>query len=251
MVILEEERIRAHSYIATERLGVELSRAPLLSGLAGEIIALLAEAARQRVYAAAQVVLLEGDPCEDVLFVLRGIIRVRQLSLDGREYVLSYLGPGAVVNLVAALDGDPSPATADALTEVTLAQVPCERFTALMRAQPELAEAVARHLAGEVRRLNEAVKGLALFNVRSRLARFLLEHAEPAGRDRQERGSDQDGPPTPLRWTQDMIAAHIGTVRDVVGRVLRSFVSDGLVRREQGRLVIVDRIALEREAAGE
>jgi hypothetical protein len=37
-------------------------------------------------------------------------------------------------------------------------------------------------------------------------------------------------------------------VRDVVGRTLRSFARLGYIRRERGRLVIVDRAGLEQEA---
>jgi len=37
-------------------------------------------------------------------------------------------------------------------------------------------------------------------------------------------------------------------VRDVVGRTLRAFADDGLIRRERGRLVVIDQAGLEREA---
>jgi CRP/FNR family transcriptional regulator len=77
--------------------------------------------------------------------------------------------------------------------------------------------------------------------VRTRLARFLLSHV-----------SDhiQEGEPTnhARLWTQQEIASHIGSVRDVVGRTLRSFARAGWVRRERGRLVVTDREGLEREA---
>ena len=49
---------------------------------------------------------------------------------------------------------------------------------------------------------------------------------------------------TPICWTQEEIVAYIGTVRDVVGRTLRA----GFIRRERGRLVVMDRAGLEREA---
>ena len=91
-------------------------------------------------------------------------------------------------------------------------------------------------MAAEVRHLSDMVEGLALHTVRTRLARFLLTQAE--------------GTRHPKRWTQEEIAAHIGTVRDVVGRTLRAFADDGLIRRERGRVVVVDREGLEREAAG-
>jgi CRP/FNR family transcriptional regulator len=71
--------------------------------------------------------------------------------------------------------------------------------------------------------------------VRARLARFLLTS-----------GDERDAPAR--HWTQEEIAAHIGTVRDVVGRTLRVFSRSGLIRRERGRLVITDRDGLEEEA---
>jgi hypothetical protein len=36
------------------------------------------------------------------------------------------------------------------------------------------------------------------------------------------------------------MATYIGTVRDVVGRVLQSFAADGPIRRERGHLVVMD-----------
>jgi CRP/FNR family transcriptional regulator len=81
-----------------------------------------------------------------------------------------------------------------------------------------------------------------LHTVRTRLARFLLTHASA------EVSEVGEGTQPPKRWTQEELAAQIGTVRDVVGRALRTFADDGLIRRERGRLVVVDRARLERAA---
>jgi CRP/FNR family transcriptional regulator len=70
--------------------------------------------------------------------------------------------------------------------------------------------------------------------VRGRLARFLLEQAEAGAVTR--------------RWTQEEIAAYLGTVRDMVGRTLRAFADAGLVRLERQRIVLLDREGLEAEA---
>ena len=249
----------------------DLALVPLLADLDESVREDLARVSDRRTYAAGQLVILEGEPCVQVCFVLDGLVRVRQLSADGREHVLAYLGPGGTCNLIAALDGGPSLAGVDALTDVVLARVACDRFAALMSGNAAFCDATARHLAIEVRRLSEMVRSLALYNVRSRLARFLLEHVGPgaSGRTGTPGTAANDTPATllspggptvrsepgsaagaPQRWTQDMIAARIGTVRDVVGRLLRSFASEGLIRRERGRLVIVDREALEKEALG-
>ena len=137
-------------------------------------------------------------------------------------------------SLVPALDGGPHLAAVDAVTDTTLYTIPCERFQRIMRDHPEVALAVMEHLAAEVRRLSDMVEDLALHTVRTRLARFLLSQA--------------DGTQPSIRWTQEEVAAQIGTVRDVVGRALRAFADDGLIRRERGRLVVMDRAGLEREA---
>jgi CRP/FNR family cyclic AMP-dependent transcriptional regulator len=99
---------------------------------------------------------------------------------------------------------------------------------------PEVALAVLRDFAGRLDHLTNLVEDLSLHTVRGRLARFLLEHAGEDGIARQ--------------WTQEEIAAHLGTVRDMVGRALRAFEDAGLVRMERRRIVLLDREGLETES---
>ena len=213
-----------------------LAQLPFFAGLGEGDLLEIATYVHERTFSPGQVITLEGEPCQAVYFVVKGVVRIYRLSLEGREQVLAYLGPGEPFSLVPVLDGRPNLATVDALTEATLYTISCQRFHQIMRDHREVALTVLEHLAAEVRHLSDMVEGLALHTVRTRLARFLLTQAE--------------GTRHPKRWTQEEIAAHIGTVRDVVGRTLRAFADDGLIRRERGRVVVVDREGLEREAAG-
>ncbi len=190
-----------------------------------------------RRHPAGRLLLLEGDPCDDVHLVAEGLLRVRHLTPEGREHVVSYLGPGRLLNLVPALDDGAALGTVDALTDAATYAIPCALFREWVAQDAGLAAALARYLAGELRRVDAMLADMALHTVRARLARFLLTHAESN--------------PAHHRWTQATIAANIGTVRDVVGRLLREMRQEGIIRRERGRLVIVDREALEREAEGE
>ena len=213
-----------------------LSQLLFFARLGDDALLEIAPYIHERTFSPGQMIVSEGEPCQAVYFVARGVVRIHRLSLEGREQVLAYLGPGESFNLVPVLDGGPNPATVDALTEVTLYTIPCQRFHQIVRDRHEVALAVLERMAAEVRRLSDMVEGLALHTVRTRLARFLLAQVE--------------GTRHPKHWTQEEIAAHIGTVRDVVGRTLRAFADDGLIRRERGRIVVVDREGLEREAAG-
>jgi CRP-like cAMP-binding protein len=211
-----------------------LTELPLLASLPDDILPRLQASATRRTYEAGQVIALEGDICREALFVARGLVRVRQLSLEGREHVLAYVGPGACLNLVSALDGEALPASLEAIEETVVYALPCGQVRDLLGESAGFAEAVAMQLAHENRRLSHMVRDLALYSVRARLARFLLQHAEYV--------------PPQERWTQATIAASIGTVRDVVGRALRAFADEGTIRRERGRLRIIDRERLERAA---
>jgi CRP/FNR family cyclic AMP-dependent transcriptional regulator len=218
-------------------VGVDtLSQLPLFGALGEEALRSVALYVQERTFSPGQVIVWEGEACQAVYFVAHGLVRTRRLSPEGREQVLAYLGPAGSFNLVSALDGGSNLATVDAIREATLYAIPCERFRQIVREHQEVAVAVTEHLAAEVRRLSDMVESLALHTVRTRLARFLLNTAEGAN--------------SPKRWTQEDIAAHIGTVREMVGRSLRVFVDEGWIRRQRGRIVIVDRQGLQREAGG-
>jgi CRP/FNR family transcriptional regulator len=213
-----------------------LAKLPFLSGLDEEALRALAPHVQQRVLAPGQVIVLEAEPCQSVYLVASGLVRIRRLSQEGREQVLSYIGTGGSFNLVSALDGGASLATVDVVSRATVYAIPCEHFRRLIREHPEIAVVVSEQLAAEVRRLSDLVESLALYTVRTRLARFLLS---AGGMQRP-----------PRRWTQQEIAAHIGTVREMVGRTLRAFTDEGWIRRQRGRLMIVDREGLMRIASG-
>lgn len=185
-------------------------------------------------YAPDQVIALAGEPCDGIRLIVQGEVSVQRLSIEGREYVLDYLGPGDIFDLVPVLDGGTTLATAIAFSHTTLYSIPCPRFHHILDQHRTVSQAVLRLLAGQVRYLSDAVEDLALHTVRTRLARFLLANATNGGNTR--------------RYTQEEIAAQIGTVRDVVGRTLRSFSREGLIQRVRGQLVVADREALEEEA---
>ena len=192
---------------------------------------------RERTLTAGETVVWEGEACEAVYFVTQGLLRVRRMSPEGREQVLAYLGPGESLNLVPALDGGENPATVEELSDASLLTLSCGQFHAILYEHPEVAQVVLTQLAREVRRLSDMVEELALHTVRTRLARFLLGHAEGAS--------------PPKGWTQEEIAASIGTVREMVGRTLRAFSEEGLIRRPRGRIVVVNHAGLQRVASGE
>ncbi len=211
-----------------------LSRWPLFRELSPDTFRALTSPFRMEGHSAGEILLLDGQHYDSLYLVARGVTSHSQISTEGREHVLSYPGPGRFLNLLQTIDGGPQPGSILSVSDVDLYSLPGAVFCDLLAQHPDLGVAVARMLASENRHLSEIARGLALDPVRKRLAAFLLDFAENT--------------PPQQRWTQDMIAAHIGTVRDVVGRILRDMSHEGLINKDRGQLVIVDREGLIREA---
>lgn len=215
-----------------------LSGYSIFAGLDDRTRQEIAHTMHRRSFRAGEVILLAGDPSRAIYLVSEGEVRLQRLSPEGREYVLGRLGPGQCFDLVSALDGGRNLATVSALTDTVTLVLPIDIFCRLVQDHAHVAHALLQRLADWVRLLSDAVEDLALHTVRTRLARCLLSDAHG------------DAPPT-KHWTQGELAAHIGTVSDVVGRTLRTFSREGLVHRARGRVVVTDLAGLRREALRE
>lgn len=210
-----------------------LSRFHPFRDLREDELARVAAAARREQYPKGQFLLLEGQACTAVQFIARGRVKVHKISPEGREQVLHLLGPGDALNLVPAFDERPNPASAEALTDVEVYSLSRADFVRLVREIPQVAANVLADLAEKLRLLVDLVEDLSFRTVSARLARFLLTTA-----------ADLPG----RRWTQEEIATHLGTVREMVGRVLRGWQEEGLIQIERGRIVVQDRAEIEQRA---
>jgi CRP/FNR family cyclic AMP-dependent transcriptional regulator len=212
-----------------------LRRIALFRHLPDDALACIAGVANAHTYGDGETIIFEGDPCEAAYFVAKGQVRAYRLSPNGREQDLAHLGPGQAFNTVPPFQiQGVNHATVEALTPVSVYVIPADELRRLVGEYPDLALALLRDFADRLDHLTGLVEDLALRTVRQRMARFLLRQAGESGEAR--------------RWTQDEIAAHLGTVRDVVGRTLRAFVDAGLVRMDRQRIVLLDRGGLEDEA---
>jgi CRP/FNR family transcriptional regulator len=212
-----------------------LSSVPYFAHLDATTLNAVARGAVRRHYAKGETVFLEGDPCAGLCVVEKGRIRLLRLSVEGREQVVKLLRPGEFFNEVAVLDGGPNPVSAMAATESILWVIDGDTMVRLLNRYPALAAAVIENLASRARHLLSLVEDLSLRTVSARLAKLLLAQAG-GGRE------------APRRLTQQEMAAQVGTVREMVSRVLRRFEEEGLIRFERHRIVLLDREGLEREA---
>lgn len=176
---------------------------------------------------------IEGDPAEVMYIVVQGRVKIARIGANGREQVLSVVPPGGHFNTVPMFDGGTCPANAEALIDITLLVLPRDLLLAVIERHPVLALALLREFTGRLRHLVNLVDELALHTVQGRLAGLLLAQAEAFAR-----GEAQSA------LTQAEMAAQLGTVREMIGRALKTFEALGLIRLDRGTIAVIDRAGL-------
>ena len=208
---------------------------PLLAGLPAHVRTSLAEVMSVRSCVAGELLLVGGEPCQAVYFVLEGAVRVFRDAPSGRQQILTKIVAGQPFNLVPALRAHgANHASVQAIMPSRLLRIGSEQLLLLVKRHPDLGLVLLGDLADKLDHLTNLVETISLRSVRGRLARFLLDHAESGQVAR--------------RWTLEDIAAQLGTVRDMAGRALRGLSDAGLIDLNRERIVLLDRSGLEIES---
>ena len=215
-----------------------LQRVPLFSQLSAVELQRVVDVARERAYPRNSVILFEDDPGDALFVVATGQVKVVLIGEDGREVILSVMGPGEFFGEMSLLDDEPRSAHVIAMEDSSLAVLRREDFESILTATPQIALALLRELSRRLRRADEKVGSLVLLDVQGRVARLLLDMAGEEGGERITR-----------RLTHHTIAQMIGSSRETVSRTMRDLTDKGLIAVQRRDIVIRDRAALE-QAAG-
>lgn len=179
-----------------------------------------------------------GMPCGNFLMIASGRVRVQQISETGREIVLYRIsgGESCVLTTACLLAHEDYAAEAIAETEVTALAVPRSCFDRLLAESPGFRDSVFTAYASRLTDLLLLVEEVAFGHIDIRLAERLLALQDPPGT---------------LSLTHQDLATELGTAREVVSRQLKEFERRGYVRRERGRIDILDAEALKEIACSQ
>lgn len=206
---------------------------PFARELSAAGLTLLREALRSVHFEAGQPVQGEGAPARRLLLLSTGQLRVYKVSPSGRELTLFRVRPGqcCLISLASVLSETPYPALVQASRPTRAAELSADAFRRLHETEPAVRRLVTESTARQLTELMSLVAEVAFRRMDARLARHLLDEARE-GRS--------------VVATHDALAAHLGTAREVVSRLLENFCDDGWIATERGRVELVDRAALER-----
>lgn len=174
----------------------------------------------------------EHDTCQGFPMVLQGEVRVSRSAANGRELELYRVLPGemCLVSSAGLFAGQPLTAHGVTTAQTTLALLSPPDFQLAM-ADPGFRNFVLGLFALRMANLTSLIEAVAFQRLDSRLAATLLGHGQQ------------------VRATHQALADELGTVREIVTRLLHRFERDGMVELSRECITICNSTALRNLAA--
>src|SRR3954454_3994918 len=199
---------------------------------AGEFLALLTAGDRQDLEAIARrqetdrgdVLLARGDVADRVLVVETGRVKIAVTTTTGREVVLTFRGPGALLGDQALIDESPRSATVTAVEPVVVLVIAASAFRTYLDSHSRVALAMLATLSGRLRESDRRLAEYAAADTLGRICARLLELCQMQG--------DLDGDEAvriTLPITQEELAGWTGASIEATAKALRQLRSLGWI----------------------
>jgi len=195
-------------------------------------IARFLEQCHKKTYPVKHVIIKEGDPSNDLYYIISGSVTVMIEDHKGREIVLAYLNPGQFFGEIGLFDDEHyRTAYVRARTKCEIAQISYDRLKNMQSLFPDLLFAIASQMANRLRKTSRKVSDLAFTDVQGRVARTLLDLCKEP-----DAMTHPDG--MQIRVTRQELGRIVGCSREMVGRVLKSLEEDHLIS-VSGKTIVV------------
>ena len=178
------------------------------------------------------VLFAEGDEGDHLYVIVEGKLKLGTSSGDGRENLLSILGPGEMFGELSLFDPGPRTSTATAVTDAKLLSLGQEKLIPWLATNPNVSLQLLARLAQRLRRTNEAVGDLVFSDVPGRVAKALIDLGERFGKQTDE------GLFVHHDLTQEELAQLVGASRETVNKALADFAGRNWLKLD-GRAVLI------------
>ena len=215
----------------------------LFEGLSADRRQTVADLCRFRDFDAHDEIVSYKDESTELYFVLNGVAKAKIYSAGGKVVGLREIAQGDVFGEFSAIDNAPRSASVEAATRCNLAAMEAEDFRQLLVDEPQVAQALNRHLVKQLRVLTTRVFEYTTLAVNNRIQSELLRLVREEG----VRADDHTGhiliehPPT-----DNEFATRISTHREAVARH-RAYLTERGVLKKCGRTLVITNFELLRQ----
>jgi len=188
-------------------------------------------------YATGDVICRRQERGDTLMAIVTGRIKVLSNTVDGKEIVLNFLGPGDTTGEIAVLDGKHRTADVIALEKSEVFLVHSRDVLPLLIAHPQALLEVVQVLCEKLRAASAIIEDSSL-DVRRRTARGLLRLAWQHGR------TSKEGVRVDLKVSQSELGSYLGLSRENVNRQLGQLRLANVLRNTGTHIIVTDEAAL-------
>ncbi|MDH4191714.1 MAG: cyclic nucleotide-binding domain-containing protein [Betaproteobacteria bacterium] len=211
-----------------------LKTVPLFVSFGEEQLRLISPVVTRRSVPRSSMVMAAGDPTDSLYIVISGRLKVMMSDAEGKEVILSILGPGEFFGEMGLIDDAPRSASVVAIEPCELLAISKRDFKKCMAENFDMTMALMRGLVHRLRDADRKIGSLALLDVYGRVARLLLDMSELV-----------DGQKiVTKRLPKQDIAKMIGASREMVSRVMKDLQVGGYIEMRGSNIVLRDSILL-------
>lgn len=191
-----------------------------------------------------EIIYFPAEPGQSVLVLLRGRVKIKSVTPDGKETIFTFIDEGELFGELAVVDSQPRNEFAEAVVPVQVLAIPRDDMLWLMGQRPETALFITKLLGFRRRRIENRLKNILFRTNRERIVALLLEllesHGDPVGSHWEIR----------LRLSHQELSNLIGATRETVTVTLGQLQRERLIQTHRRRILVLDRKRLAAEAQG-
>ncbi len=209
-----------------------LRRVGLFQGIASADLVRIAQAARRRQIPAETFLFHQGDPAEVIYVPLQGRLKLTQITPEGHEVILRYVGVGEMSGATAVFGDTAYPASAETVEETVVLGWNDEAMIQLIGQYPCLGLNILHLLSVRLQELQDRLREMSTERVERRVARALLRLVSQLGR-KAETGVLID-----LPLSRQDLANMTGTTLYTVSRILSRWEEEGIIEAGREKVLI-------------
>ncbi len=220
--------------IATTVSTTVLKSVPLFASFPDDQLRMLVTVVTRRSAPRSSVIMAAGDQIDSLYIVISGRLKVMMGDADGKEVILSLIGPGEFFGEMGLIDDSPRSASVVTIEPCELLSIAKRDFKKILAENFEMSMAVMRGLVRRLREADRKIGSLALLDVYGRVARLLLDMSEDVNGQKV----------VTKRLPKQDIAKMIGASREMVSRVMKDLQMGGYIEMRGSSIVLRDTILL-------
>lgn len=170
-----------------------------------------------------EVIFYEGDECQFIYFIVKGIIKVNKTTADGREQIVNMLATSDMFPHIGLFSGGLYPATTIAMEDSTLYALHVEDFKRILEVNPLLSIKLLQNMENKIRALQGRLANIMNNDTTEKVKNMLYSLAKTHG---LKIGKEIE---IDIEVTHQNIADMLGLTRESVSRIMSQLKKEGTI----------------------